>query len=497
MLVSLVAVYLAITIGIGLYAAQRVSTSKDYLVAGRSLPLYMNVATVFATWFGSETVLAVSSTFLKDGLHGVVGDPFGAAFCLIFVAIFFARPFYRMNLLTIGDFYRKRFNRTVEVATAVAITLSYLGWTSVQMVAIGIVINTVSGGTIGMGTAIVIGAAIVLVYTLFGGMWSVAFTDLFQTVIIVFGLLYIAWLLGGMAGGFDRVWAKAAEEGRLTFWPQANLKEWLAFVAAWATMAIGSIAQQDVFQRVTSAKNENTAVAGTLIGGTFYLVFAFVPMFIAVSALLIDPARVSAALGAEGNDFQLVLPQLILNNTPVFAQVLFFGALLSAILSTASGALLAPTAVFTENVIRPIIGGRLQDHQMLMLLRVVLVLFCGVVLLFALNNDMSMYETVQNTYKVTLVAAFAPLAFGMFWRRATPQGAIASIVLGLLTWGLAELTAGDALIPPQFVGLAGAIFGMVAGSLAPTVMGGAGHPEVVGIRADPDAAEGIDRLDPR
>ena len=479
MLITFVLVYLAITVGIGLYAAQRVKSSKDYLVAGRSLPLYMNIATVFATWFGAETVLAVSSTFLKDGLHGVVADPFGAAFCLFIVALFFARPFYRMELLTIGDFYRKRFNRTVEIGTGVAITLSYLGWTSAQLVALGIVFNTLSGGAISMSHGIMLGAAVVLVYTFFGGMWSVAFTDLFQTVIIVLGLLYLAWLLGGMAGGFDAVWTAATAEGKLQFWPQATAKDWIAFAAAWATMAIGSIAQQDVFQRVTSAKDEKTAVRGTMIGGAFYLVFAFVPMFIAVSALLIEPDKVQAALASEGNDFQLVLPNLILNNTPLFAQVMFFGALLSAILSTASGALLAPTAVFTENVLKPLMGGRVGDRQMLMALRMVLVIFALCVMLFALNSESSMFEMVQNAYKVTLVAAFTPLAFGLFWKRSTPQGAMLSIVFGLFAWGVAEFTAPEALIPPQFVGLGAAIFGMVAGSLAPQIAGGRGHPGAV------------------
>ncbi len=479
MLTTLVMIYLAVTVGIGLYAAQRVKSSKDYLVAGRSLPLYMNMATVFATWFGAETVLGVSSTFLREGLGGVVADPFGAAFCLIIVALVFARPFYRMELLTIGDFYRKRYNRTVEIGTGLAITLSYLGWTSAQMVALGIVFNTLSGGTIPLSQGIVLGAVVVLVYTLFGGMWSVAFTDLFQTVIIIVGLLYIAFLLGGMAGGFGAVWDAAVREDKLRFWPSANLKDWIAFVAAWATMAIGSIAQQDVFQRVTSAKTEDTAVRGTLLGGAFYLVFAFVPMFIAVSALLIEPDKVRAILADDSLDFQLILPQLILDQTPLFAQVMFFGALLSAILSTASGALLAPTAVFTENVLRPLLGGRIGDKQMLVMLRMVLVIFALCVMLFALNSESSMFQMVQNAYKVTLVAAFTPLAFGLFWRRATPQGAMMSVVFGLVAWGISELSAPDALIPPQFVGLGASIFGMVFGSLAPRIAGGAGHPDAV------------------
>ncbi len=483
MLIVLVALYFAVTITIGLYASRLVKSSADYLVAGRSLPLYMNVATVFATWFGAETVLAVSSTFLKDGLGGVVGDPFGAASCLIIVAIFFARPYYRLRLYTIGDFYRKRYNKTVEIGAGIAITLSYLGWTSAQLVALGIVINTVSGGAVSLQQGIVIGALIVMGYTMSGGMWSIALTDIFQTVIIVLGLLYIAWLLGGMAGGFNAVIDKANAAGKFNFWPSSSPREWLAFVAAWATMAVGSIAQQDVFQRVTSAKDEKTAMRGTLLGGSFYLIFAFVPMFIAVSALLIDPEKVQGTLAAEGTDFQLVLPQLILDRTPLFAQVLFFGALLSAILSTASGALLAPTAVLTENVIKPIVGARISDQHSLRLLRVILVLFTFGVTMFALLSESSMYQMVQNAYKVTLVAAFTPLAFGMFWRRATPQGALLSIIFGLVAWTLAELTAADALLPPQFVGLGAAISAMVLGSLLPTMFGGRGHPDIVAAAA--------------
>lgn len=465
MLFALVSLYLAVTVVIGLRAARRVSTTRDYLVAGRSLPLYMTVATVFATWFGAETVLAVSSTFLRDGLGGVVGDPFGAAFCLFITALFFARPFYRMGLLTIGDFFRQRYNRSVEIAAAVAITISFLGWTSAQMLALGIVIHTVSGGSVELPTAIIVGASLVTLYTLFGGMWSVAITDMVQTVVIIVGLLYIAWLLASMAGGFDVVLAKAAERGRLDFLPKLELRDWLAFLGAWATMSIGAIAQQDVFQRVTSARDENTAVAGAWIGGFVYLGFAFVPMFIAVSALVLAPGTVEASLAGDGPDFQFILPQLILDRTPLFAQVMFFGALVSAILSSASGALLAPTAIFTENVVKAILPGEPSDGQRLLRLRIVLVLFAGVVLWFALNSEQSMYELVQSTYKVTLVAAFTPLVFGMFWSRATSTGAIASIGAGIVAWLLSEWFAPGSLLPPQLAGLAAAIVAMVAGSL--------------------------------
>jgi solute:Na+ symporter, SSS family len=465
MLVAFVALYLACSIAIGLWAARRVHNSRDYVIAGRSLPLYMSFATVFATWFGAETVLGVSSTFLKEGMGGIVADPFGFSFCLVLVALFFARAFYRLNLLTIGDFYRKRYNKPVEVATSVCITLSYLGWTSAQFTALGFVFHALSGGAIPLTWGIALGAGVVLVYTLFGGMWAIAFTDLFQTTIIVLGLLYLAFLLGGMAGGVDAVLVHAAQTDKFQFLPKLEAKEVLAFVAAFLTAALGSIPQQDVFQRVTAAKDADTAVRGSLIGGIAYFIMAFVPIFLAYSALLIDPKMVEPLLAGDQNQNQLVLPKLILGHTPMFAQVMFFGALLSAIMSSASGALLAPTSLFTENVLRPFVP-HMSDRQFLLTMRLVLVIFTLAVLVFALASDASIYQMVQNAYKVTLVSAFAPLVLGLFWKRATTAGALLSVVLGLVTWLLLEAVAPEALVPPQLVGLAASFLGMVAGSLA-------------------------------
>jgi len=465
MLIASVVVYLLITIAIGLWAAKRVANSKDFLVAGRRLPLYMTVTTVFATWFGAETVLSVSATFARDGLGGIVADPFGSSFCLVFVALFFARAFYRMDLLTIGDFYRKRYGKPVEVITSVAITASYLGWTSAQLTALGLVFAVLSGGAFSLNEGILLGAVIVLGYTIWGGMWSVAWTDLFQTVIIICDLWLVALLVADMAGGTGKVIAVAAEAGKFSFWPSGGSKEWLAFAAAWATLAIGSIPQQDVFQRVTSARNESVAVKGTLIGGVAYFAFAFVPIFIAYAALVVDPQLTQLFKSDDAREIQFILPHFIRDRVPVWAQVMFFGALLSAILSTASGALLAPTALFTENVLRPFYPN-MSDRQFLLTLRIVLVCFTLAALLFGLNSKSTMYEMVQNAYKVTLAGAFVPLVAGLFWGRATTAGAMASILLGLSTWLLAEAFALDGVWPTQFVGLAFAILGMVVGSLA-------------------------------
>jgi len=475
MLITFVVAYMAVTIAIGLLAARRVHGAKDYLVAGRSLPLYMNVATVFATWFGAETVLSVSATFAKDGLSGVPGDPFGASLCLVLAALLFARLFYRMNLLTIGDFYKHRYGKGVEVLTSVAIVLSYLGWTSAQLTALGLVIHVLTGGAIDFTTAIMLGAGIVVFYTIFGGMWSVAFTDLFQTVIILIGLTAVAWLVGDMAGGPARVISQAASEGKLILFDlNMDAAGWWAMAGAFFAFAFGSIPQQDVFQRMTSAKDEKTAVRGTVIGGLVYFCFAFVPMYIAFAAVVNAPELAKLFESEDAREIQRILPDLVLGKMPMWAQIMFFGALLSAILSTASGALLAPTATFTENVLRPFVPN-MSDRQMLLTLRLVLVIFSGCALAFAINSKSTMYEMVQNAYNVTLCGAFVPLVAGAYWKRANTQGALLSVVLGIGTWLAATQVAPESMIPANLLGLFASIIGMLMGSLAPTIVANRGH----------------------
>src|SRR3954469_11390262 len=318
MLIGSVVVYLAITIAMGLWAAQRVHNSKDYVLAGRSLPLYMNTATVFATWFGAESVLSVSVEFSKSGLGGIVADPFGSSMCLVIVGIVFARAFYRMDLLTIGDFYRKRYGRVMELGTSIIIAVSYLGWTAAQLTALGLVFSTLTDGAVSLQTGIIISAVVVLGYTIWGGMWSVAMTDLFQSVMIVFGLGVIAWFVGDMAGGPGKIITAAAEAGKFEFWPKGGTKEWLAFTTAFFTLAIGSIPQQDIFQRVTSAKNEKIAIAGSLLGGGVYFGFVFVPIYIVVAALLVDPSLGSLLNAEDARETQRILPNFILEHTPMW-----------------------------------------------------------------------------------------------------------------------------------------------------------------------------------
>jgi len=467
MLIWFVVLYWVISVAIGLAAARLVHNTKDYAVAGRSLPLAMVTTTVFATWFGSETVLGIPATFLQGGLGGVVDDPFGSSLCLILVGLFFAIPLYRKNLLTIGDFYKERFGRSVEIITSICVVISYLGWVSAQIIALGLVFNVVSHGAISNHEGMVIGASSILLYTLFGGMWSVAVTDFIQMIIIMVGMVYIAFVVSHhVDGGAAAVVHHASTDGKFAFWPALQTRDVLAFFGAGITMMLGSIPQQDVFQRVMSSKNEKVAVRASVLGGVIYFCFVFIPIFLAYSATLIDPKMVADLID---RDPQLILPTLIMDHMPVFAQVMFFGALLSAIKSCASATLLAPSVTFTENILKEIRPWK-SDREFLFSMRVVVLLFTVAVTVLALNSGSSIYQMVENAYKVTLVAAFVPLAFGVYWKRATRQGALLAMILGLVSWIFLEFTAPEGMWPPQLAGLLFSLGGMVAGSLLPQML---------------------------
>ena len=464
MLLTLVFAYLLVTIAIGLVAARRVKNTADFAVAGRSLPLVMIVTTTFATWFGSETVLGIPAKFINSGLNGVVEDPFGAGTCLILVGLFFAGKLYKMTLLTISDYYRERFGRSVEVLCSLLIMLSYLGWVSAQVTALGLVFNILSAGAIPVPLGMVIGVVSILAYTLFGGMWSVAVTDFIQMIILVVGLLVLAVYAGEQAGGADKVLALVISQDLFRFWPEPNFKDMVFFFAAAITMMLGSIPQQDVFQRVMSANSPQAATRGPLIGGICYILFAFVPMFLVASALIIMPEQTAVLLK---DDPQKILPTLVLEKMPFIMQVLFFGALLSAIKSTASATLLAPSVTFVENIWRQF-KPRMGDQQELKTMRVTVLIFSALVLWYAIKmQGTSIYEMVSGAYQVTLVGAFVPLVFGLYWHKATTQGALFSIVLGLLAWLLFLLTPASGEFPAQLAGILAALAGMLMGSLGP------------------------------
>ncbi|WP_284620331.1 sodium:solute symporter family protein [Aquabacterium humicola] len=465
-LIVFVVLYLLGTLALGVWAGTRIKNTADFAIAGRRLPLIMVVTTTFATWFGAETVMGIPAKFVQGGLGSIVEDPFGAGTCLILVGLFFAMRLYKQNLLTIGDFYRKRFGKGIEVFCSAAIILSYLGWVAAQITALGLVFSVLTNGAMSETAGMIVGTLAVLIYVVVGGFLAVAWTDFIQMIVLVIGLSIIAIFASDLAGGADKVFAMASSADLWKFFPEPSFKDVAFFIAAGLTMMLGSIPQQDVFQRVMSAKDAPTARNGAVIGGVSYILFAFVPMFVVSCAVVVMGQQ---AMDLAKDDYQRLLPTFVLTKMPLIMQILFFGALLSAIKSTSSATLLAPSTSFVENILKNL-RPHMSDRQQLLAMRWSIVVFAALVLAYAIAmKGTPIYDLVSSAYQVTLVGAFVPLVFGVYWKRATTQGAILSVAAGIGVWIVffPQVSTLGEDFPGQLAGLLAGIVGMVAGSLMP------------------------------
>jgi SSS family solute:Na+ symporter len=483
-LIVFVVLYLLGTLALGVWAGTRIKNTTDFAIAGRRLPLIMVVTTTFATWFGAETVMGIPAKFVQGGLNAIVEDPFGAGTCLILVGLFFAMRLYKQNLLTIGDFYRQRFGKGVEAFCSVAIILSYLGWVAAQITALGLVFSVLTNGAMSETAGMIVGTLAVLVYVVVGGFLAVAWTDFIQMIVLVIGLTVIAIFASDLAGGSDKVFAMAASADLWKFFPEPSFKEVAFFIGAGLTMMLGSIPQQDVFQRVMSAKDAHTARNGAVIGGISYILFAFVPMFVVACAVVVMGQQ---ALELAKDDYQRLLPTFVLTKMPLVMQILFFGALLSAIKSTSSATLLAPSTSFVENILKNL-RPHMNDRQQLFAMRWTIVVFAALVLAYAIAmKGTPIYDLVSGAYQVTLVGAFIPLVFGVYWKRATTQGAIFSLAAGVGTWIMffPQVSSLGEEFPGQLAGLIAALVAMIVGSLMPQVLQNRHEPKqhVTGLSA--------------
>ncbi len=443
MLAFSVIAYLVISLAVGLWAARRVKTENDFVSAGRNLPLILATTTVFGTWFGSETVLGASSEFAENGMKGVIEDPFGASLCLVLVAMFFARPLYRLNLLTFGDYYKVTFGRRAEFVSGIFLVLSYLGWVAAQMVACGIIIHAVLPG-ISVEVGVIASAIVVFGCTATGGLWSVSITDFFHVIIILIGLIACMFVLVPQAGGFENI-VSAEPDGFFSFHPDRSLNGWLVHIAAWITIGLGSIPQQDVYQRVMASKTEKIAVRSSYLGALMYLTIAFIPLVLTLCAkvLVVTPS----------GDSQMLLPDLILQHTGIWIQILFFGALLSAVLNAACGALLAPSVILSENLILPRLKKDPGDKGRLRLMRISVIIVGCISLSMALIRK-DIYELVGEASAISLVGLFVPLCAGLFFKSRNENAAIVSMVGGSATWLVCEYV--ESHIPSILIGLGAA-----------------------------------------
>jgi solute:Na+ symporter, SSS family len=450
MLAVSIIVYLVLNLVVGLWASKKIGNTTDFVLAGRSLPLFLVASTTFATWFGSETIMGAPTEFIENGLLGVIEDPFGAALCLFLVGMFFARHFYKMNIITFCDFFKIRYGRRAELLSAILIIPSYFSWIAAQLLAMGIVLKVVLGW--GLTECVLLSSVVVTLYTIWGGMWSISITDFVQTVTIILGLLIVSIILYFEVGGFTPL-IESAPKDFFRFYPQPDFKSYVAYLAAWMTIGLGSIPQQDVFQRVMSAKSADVSVRATILSSFMYVTVALLPLFIGLCGHHLYPEESKTA-------GQMIIPNMVLKHMNVPLQILFFGALVSAILSTTSSAIMAPATVLGENIIK-YFRPELTDKELLRIIRWGILGITLICIYMAATRE-SIFDLVAESSAFSLVSLFVPLTSGLYWRRSGEAGCIISMLAGLTTWLICVFVETE--YPPIIFGLMAGFFGMWLGT---------------------------------
>lgn len=415
-----VAFYLVAMLVIGWVASKKVHNEKDYLIAGGRLGPFLSIGTLFATWFGAETCMGSSATAYRTGILGVIADPFGAGLCLIISGIFLAKIFHSMGISTIGDYFERRFGRQFAWIVSLFYVPVYMGWIGAQLLAFGYILNALTGLPLLPSTFI--STVVVVIYTASGGMWADTLTDLFQGIVLIVGLLIIFPILFKEVGGFEGVRSSVPSEF-FDFYPRNKpIGSWLAYFESWSIVGLGSLAGQDLFARIMAARSGMVARWSSIVSGIMYMTLGSLPVFLGIFARQIFP-------DAAGDDI-LIQVTLRYLSPPLIA--LFIGALLSAIMSTADSALLAPASLIGHNVL-PFFKPNATDTEKLKVCQ------WGVPVMAALSLALAMkfqniYTLCIEAWAILLTGFTAPLLAGVFWKRATGVGACAGVIVGPAVW---------------------------------------------------------------
>lgn len=441
-----IAVYLFAMLLIGCWASRRVKDMKDFLVAGRRLPLWMATATLLATWFGAGSSMGVVAYVYENGPHAVIADPFAASLSLILAGIFVVGLLRRMKCLTVTDIVEKRYGRGAGAYAALWMVPVYIGWLGAQMMGMGAILQMLTGMERIHGT--LIAAAVVLAYTMLGGMWAVTLTDVVQVTLIICGLVLIVPGAMSEVGGLGALLENVPKE-ELTLGIVAGESP-VYYFGSWIIMGLGCMVGQDLIQRSLASKNEKVAISSSVMAGFFYLAIGFVPITIGLAARIIFAKHGVSLAGDLENQVLPRMAVILLGNLSPIVLTLFLCALISAIMSSADSSLLAGSSLLTNNVVK-VIRPDLSDRALLLITRFATLALTLVAMVLAIHVK-SIYELMINSWASQLVIVFIPVVTALHLRKASKNCAWASMLAGTAVWLLYMFIGACGVVTPEMRG---------------------------------------------
>ncbi|ENH95819.1 sodium/solute symporter [Gracilibacillus halophilus YIM-C55.5] len=427
-------VFYAIIYYIGAMMAGKKSNSlSDMIVAKRSIPLGVAMFTMAATWVGGGYINGSAESAFSSGIVWVQA-PWGYALSLIIGGIFYARKMRRYEFMTIIDPLEQRFGKKMAGILYIPALLGELFWSGAILVALGTTFGTILG--IDFTTSIIISAIIAITYTVVGGMWAVAYTDVFQLAIILVGLFVVMPFALSSAGGLGDVWSKYATEmgtyaNLIPPMDGFNHDAWGASFWNWWDYAFllifGGIAWQVYFQRVLSAKNEQTAMWLSITAGIVCIIAAIPATLIGVIGYSVD----WASMGLEApQNAAMVLPHVLRYLTPGIIGAIGLGALAAAVMSSMDSSILSASSMAAWNVYRPLVKPKATDEDLKKVIKRTIILVGVATMIIALSVE-SVYTLWYLASDLVYCILFPQLTMALFYKNANVYGSVAAFVVSV------------------------------------------------------------------
>ena len=413
-------IFFALMVVISLWASRRIHSGEDFIIAGRGLSALMTTATIMATWFAAETILVTADEIKLEGIRIIVLEPVGVGLCLVLMGLVYARRLWQTGQMTLADVFRNAYGPVVE-KIQVLIAVSYIGWAAVQLVGLAGVFHVFFDMPV--STAVILITVVLTLYTLIGGMWSVAMTDMVQLTMLLVGvtvltLKVLAELGEGPLAGLAALFAQL-DDRLLVFIPTESgesLRYWVGLTVAGL---FANVATQDLVQRVFAARSADTASRACVSAGVLYIVFGSMPVILGLAgSLLLDPAVKDGVIAALAEEFL----------SPTMA-VIFALTLTAAVTSSVDSGLLAPAAVMARNMA----GRKLKEKiQLITLTRICVVLIAVGSAALALSGTRA-FELIQGTYAVS-IPPFVLLTAALFQKDVRRLPGIVTLGAGFGLW---------------------------------------------------------------
>jgi len=429
-----VGIYLVVMLYIGFRTSKIARTIDEFVVAGRRMSLWLTTSSLFATWFCGGTILGGSGTAYSEGIWntesgwGVIPDPYGAGLCLLIAGLFFMHKLRRMNLLTLSDFYLKRYGKITQTVVSILLISTFIFWSAVQVIAAGKILEAILGWNYEL--SIIVATIVTWAYTVMGGLWADALTDFYQMLILLIGVVVTFICVLPVVGGLEAL-PKAIPPEKLQFFPtEYTFNTWLAWIAAWMTIGLGSIPTPDLMQRALGARDEKTAKAGAIISGVMYWTLGSLPVVMGLLGTLLVEKGIIPVEPLE-EDPELFFPLLVKYIAPPVIGVIIICGMMAAIMSSADSALLAPATILAKNIGKDVIKPDMSDKSLLVLTRICITILTIASLVIGLTYPY-VYELNVFSFDLILAGLFAPLVLGLYWKRTNEVGAIAGMISGMI-----------------------------------------------------------------